>query len=407
MRFSLARLRLLCHSRLAAERRPAEAAGRRSSCRGLAWGAALGASLTTPLLPGAALAGVPSLSKLFVFGDSLSDSGNAGVLTGGTFTPLPYIGNRASNGPVAVEYLWQNFNPGDNTFLPSRSGGTNYAVLGATTGTENNVAASNPIGSPLNLAFDNQGNALQLNTFKTNTPTFNPNTSLFLVWLFPNDVFYFRSTSSNPNIPGATGNTVGTYSGTDGTVGGATYNTIAPLAVNNVLGTINELATAGARNFLVVNSPDLGNTPAFLSTPLQPLMSSLSTSFNNSLESEINSLISSNPQLDIELFQLDDFFNSIIANPASYGLSNVNQACLANTTPCSNPSSYLFWDQLHPTTQAHSLIGEALYNQAFDPVPGPLPALGGLAALGWSRRLRQRRPSLTSQPGNRPSTTRY
>jgi outer membrane lipase/esterase len=104
----------------------------------------LAALLSAALPITAARAGVASLSNLFVFGDSLSDSGNAGVLTEGNFTPSPFVGNRASNGPVAVENLWKMFNPGDNSFQPSLSGGTNYAILGATTGKKNNLEVNNP-----------------------------------------------------------------------------------------------------------------------------------------------------------------------------------------------------------------------------------------------------------------------
>jgi phospholipase/lecithinase/hemolysin len=115
---------------------------RRGFGRRLLKAVSLAALLSAALPITAARAGVASLSNLFVFGDSLSDSGNAGVLTGGNFTPLPYVGNRASNGPVAVEYLWQIFNPGNNGFKPSLSvggAGTNYSILGATTGKKNNL----------------------------------------------------------------------------------------------------------------------------------------------------------------------------------------------------------------------------------------------------------------------------
>jgi len=61
--------------------------------------------LLTLLLVGssAATAG-PVYSSLFVFGDSLSDGGNAFLRTGGLFPPPPYA-QRISNGPVAVEYI--------------------------------------------------------------------------------------------------------------------------------------------------------------------------------------------------------------------------------------------------------------------------------------------------------------
>src|SRR4029453_12923135 len=43
-------------------------------------------------------------SRIIVFGDSLSDTGNFYHLTGG-FPPAPYANGRFSNGPLWIEYL--------------------------------------------------------------------------------------------------------------------------------------------------------------------------------------------------------------------------------------------------------------------------------------------------------------
>ena len=64
----------------------------------------------------------------------------------------------------------------------------------------------------------------------------------------------------------------------------------------------------------------------------------------------------------------------------------MSEACYANMKVCDTPSSYLFWDSLHPTTRTHALLGAGLANAA----TGPLPVLGGLVAFGWSRQLRRR-----------------
>ena len=56
-------------------------------------------ALSLLLAPSVATAG--PITTLYVVGDSLSDQGNAYLLTGLTFPPPPYA-QRASNGPVAV-----------------------------------------------------------------------------------------------------------------------------------------------------------------------------------------------------------------------------------------------------------------------------------------------------------------
>lgn len=137
-------------------------------------------SLTTiglGALPPPAKASIPALTNLFVFGDSLSDGGNIGIFSSGTFPPSPpYAAGRASNGEVAVEVLWKRFNPGNTSFKPSATLGglgTNYALFGSTTGTKNNV--------PNLSSF---GNSSQLQRFDLQNLPFNPSTSLFVVWVF-------------------------------------------------------------------------------------------------------------------------------------------------------------------------------------------------------------------------------
>ena len=91
-------------------------------------------------LCGAAPAGALPFTQLFVFGDSLSDSGNVALALGpGVRTPTPIPDNsfiptapyassdRFSNGPVWAERLGL-------PALPSLAGGTDFAFGGARTG---------------------------------------------------------------------------------------------------------------------------------------------------------------------------------------------------------------------------------------------------------------------------------
>ncbi len=337
--------------------------------------AAVAALALVALQPVAAQARLTTLSNLFVFGDSLSDVGNAGALSGGVYPPSPYVGNRYSNGEVAVEYLWRAFNPSGPPLKASAQGGTNFAIGGSTTGKENNLEfAANP-GPPLNAAFANKGNASQLIQFGSRS--FDADTSLFTIWLFPNDVFFYSNSG---------GTSAGTYDNIDGTNVGFSLAQVPDLAVSNIVGSIENLANKGAKHFLIANSPNLSQVPALLGSPG---MAFLSNDFNTKLANAITSLAANKPELDLTLFHVDQTLNAIISNPGSYGFSNVNQSCLGGPlglTPCATPGEYVFWDGFHPTTKAHAVLGQQMANA----VPGPLPVLGGLAGLGWSRRLRRR-----------------
>ena len=356
--------------------------------KSLAWLPLLALSLAA----GSAQAGVQSLSKLFVFGDSLSDSGNSKAIsnqaTGGavTFPPasLGYVGGRFSNGEVAAEYLWKAFNPGDTSFKASLlPGGTNFAIGGATSGQENFIEEWPTTPPGLKPFYADLGNAWQLNRFTTpSLPSFDPQTSLFMVWFYPNDAFWNGATF---------GQSVGSFDGSTPPAG------LNQTAVYNIKGTIEKLASYGAKNFLVPNTPDLGFLPEFNTNPGQSAyFSGISSQFNSLLATELNGLALSRPDLDIVAFQTDDLFAEVRANPGAFGFSDISNRC--QTTPgCSNGSateqaSFLFWDGSHPTTAAHKIIGQRFYQSVYDvsDVPGPLPAAGAAAAYSWSRRLRRR-----------------
>ncbi len=70
-------------------------------------------------------------SALYVFGDSLSDTGNVYNSLGGAYPPPPYFNGRFSNGPVWVETFAANLGLTANA---ATGGGTNWAFGGAVTG---------------------------------------------------------------------------------------------------------------------------------------------------------------------------------------------------------------------------------------------------------------------------------
>jgi phospholipase/lecithinase/hemolysin len=318
--------------------------------------------LLVMLVPGVVTAG--PITSLFVFGDSLSDSGNAFVLTGG-FPPAPYA-QRASNGPVAVERL--AFDLGV-TLAPAVLGGTNYAVVGATSGPVL-VPGSSPPSFLDNIAVASYGQTTlagsslinQVASFVGKGPVSDADGSLFFLWSGANDFFINPSAQTAAN------------------------------AVANIAGSINALYTDGARQFLIPNLPDLSLTPSAQGlTPAEQLaLRQLSIGFNIGLSNALGGL-SLLPGIKITPFDTFGLITSIVANPGAFGFANSSTPCLTgslflgNGTVCSNPDSFVFWDSVHPTTAADRVLGDAF--AAAVPEPATLTLLGfGIALAGGMRR---------------------
>ena len=341
------------------------------------------ALIVSASLPVAANASLQELTNLYVFGDSLSDGGNSGLVsqqfTGGAFTypPPPYYNGQYSNGPVAVEYLWQAYNPGSTSFTPSLAGGTNYAIGGATSGLANYNSVNPSAPGFVQPAYDNLGNNWQLQTFTAQHPVFDPATSLFVVWLFPNDLFNYAQTGQLP----------GTATGSPG--GAGTVEQLIANGVGNILTTVQYLASLGAQHFLVPNMPDLGNTPGYVGTPGAAEMTALSMAFDLYLGQKLTVLDAALTLAEIVQFDTFGVLNRILANPGAYGFEFTDKACVDNlASGLCNPGNWdkwVFWDSVHPTTSAHAVLGREF--AASVPEPGTIFLLAiALFAMALARR---------------------
>ena len=311
---------------------------------------------------------ISSITAIYVFGDSLSDGGNGYLLSHGFFPPSPPYAQRFSNGPVAVEHLAANVGVPLN---PSLAGGTNYAVGGAATGqvqisgeppgttTNNFIAVKYPSVAPF---FVDNGIDTQVANFIASPPAFDPLTSLFVLWGGPNDFLINPSAAT------------------------------ASAAISNLSGELTQLYAVGGRNFLVPNMADLSLTPygQSLSPAEQYGAQQLSLGFDAGLESALD-FMSLFPDINIIQFDNFSFFNELISDPAAYGFTNVTDPCFDGSTVCADPSSYLFWDSVHPTTTAAGILGDRLSRAAVVPEPTSLLLLStGLCALAYTARRRKR-----------------
>ena len=246
-------------------------------------------------------------SGLFSFGDSLSDAGNTSLATGGALPGADYYNGRYSNGPVWVERLAGYL--GLPAASPSLLGGTNSAWAGAYTLSGGSV----PTIAQQVAMFTGAGGSFL-------------STDVVTLWGGAND--FLLGGQLDPTIP-----------------------------AGNILGIISTLAGAGAKTILLPNLPDLGDTPALLSTndPNSILGASLWTQgFNATLASQMAGLESAYG-IDIVLLDIYSIGKTLKNDPGAYGFTNTTDSALL-TGNAAFADQYLYWDSVHPTSGVHDIF---------------------------------------------------
>ena len=303
-------------------------------------------------LPSSVVVATP-YTDLVVFGDSLSDLGNTSSSTLGTVPGWYYSSGRFSNGPVYSERLATKLGVGP--LSASSAGGDNYAFGGGQTAGTGGIEG---------LFIDDVDE--QVDDFLAVGPV--NSTALFVVFAGANDLL---NGQTNVSVP-----------------------------VNNMIASLELLISAEAKIFLIPNLPLLGKTPRFNSDPAQALSwNTLTADFNQTLATALDSL--SALHNDVTIFRLDiaGLINKVVASPANFGLSNATDSAAPGLEPgeifyntgqiVSDPSAYLFWDAIHPTTAAHAILAERAFEAAhfaadFD-LDGDVDSADlGDPALGWT-----------------------
>lgn len=127
---------------------------------------------------------------------------------------------------------------------------------------------------------------------------------------------------------------------------------------------VQRLKSAGAQLVVVLTIPNLANTPLGNDPDLTPEQRSLYTSLSQSFNSQ---LMQSAPQAGALVVDVDKVLNDAILNPTRYGFNPDvfgQTACdgeLSLTCLGTNPDNYLFADFVHPSSQAHQLLGQFIF----------------------------------------------
>ncbi len=331
-------------------------------------------------LAGAAAEAGP-YSGLYVFGDSLSDSGNVLSITGGAPGGIP-ASAYYSDGPVVGRFT-NGLNYIDRVaatlglaLTPSTTGGTNYAFGGArATYARADLAAYGALG------FDKQ-----VDRYLTDSGGVVDANALYVLWIGSNDM----SDGFGQALMAG---------GSLAPIGAAATN-----AVTTLLTKFSTLEALGARHFAIGTVPDLGLTPAvqelaalYGDPGIAMLATGAAMAFNGALAASLPSFVA--PGADVTLFDSFGLLRAVTADPLAYGLTDVADGCYngqvdGTPTPgagpitlCANPDGYIYFDTEHPSARAHQILADSLAAQLVpEPAGGWALTLGGLGLLGFMRR---------------------
>lgn len=314
--------------------------------------------LATAALMAAALpAGAGPYSQLVIFGDSLSDVGNArigaAVLGLPDPAPPPFFMGRFSNGPVWADFVHDALIGGPSLpaaplifGLPLPSG-QNYAIGGA---------RAAPNADP---SVDFPG---QLGFFGTISGGLADPDALYVIAFGSNDI--------TANIQGAVD---------------------APMiadSVGAIIGGMAALNAAGARHFLVLGVADIGNEPRFAINPADAAVGrALSVAFDQATRQALKATPFA-PGTRVTYHNGLRFFDALEADPAAFGLPPLDGLTPCFTVLAAIPgcAGFAFADDIHPTSAVHLAYARDILATVPAPASVALFGLGALALAGARRR---------------------
>lgn len=338
--------------------------------------------------------GLGRISRVVIFGDSLTDSGKLKRRLF-VFPDRPYWLGRFSNGPVWPEYLAMatGLSVQNNSY-----GGASVIYLEQLPGAgivsqvreRGQMFVSGTIDLQISDYLDKSLNGLDIAR---------PLETLFVIWGGANDYI------SKEPVSGL----ITTFLNSPG--GESGYRAVVEKAVAGLIEHVRTLHQAGGRRFLLLNLPDLGHSPIVLQnttyTPelanthddnarrleLAHRLTELTIYHNEKLKEALNLLGQDLPDSEIVLLDAFADFSVVtgtVGNSAgfNYGYNYGTQeevltsegkslrllrpcysgSYLGTRDPgeiCESPETTVFWDVVHPTTLTHCWqafsVGKAMY----------------------------------------------
>lgn len=131
--------------------------------------------------------------------------------------------------------------------------------------------------------------------------------------------------------------------------------TVLAQEIGEIIAQLNDL---GVDRLIVPNLPDIGAIPEYRDDPAAAMRRTEGTvAFNDALARELEILSGA---LAVVIHPVDIFglFEQMLLHAREYGYVNTSEP-LRSAAGNPDPASYVFWDDIHPTSRSHFLISAA------------------------------------------------
>lgn len=272
--------------------------------------------------------------NMYIFGDSLSDTGNTKLCT-----DKGSLNGRFCNGKLWNDWLSQRLKlPLPVTSKNNAEGipnSTNFSCSTATTtpSITNNIPGVSDIQEQIIGKKNLNGDLILDNAFDREGRNFNAKDIVF-VWAGANNLFYTEQT--------------GIIAAEDGMK-----------VVLDLLG------QRDIKKLVLLNLPNIGVTPRYSdgSNPEgQKEAAQFSSTFNEELERQMDLFRAKYPQTQTATVDIYSIFNNLLKNYKNEGFTYGNDTYWTKDI-AQDPDNFIFFDDIHPTEAGHQHIAEKIFEQ--------------------------------------------
>lgn len=271
------------------------------------------------------------IDNVVFFGDSLSDTGNIWFATGG-FPPPPYFQGSAGAAPAFTGGQWSSpEGPSWPTLFASEFGLT---------------ATPSLVQVPYANNFAWGGARTGVNANSVVPPWLDQQVAQYLA--------PFKLSGTSPTQ----GTLVSIMIGGNDVANNLGDEAALKAGIASIMTQMTNLYDQGVRLFLISNVPDIGATPEFQvrGSEVADFATFWTTQWNAALDAALDEL-----ELPGAFISFFDFY-TFSKDPELLTLfANTTDACLTESSLCSDPASYFYWDSFHPSSTSHHLLAGALY----------------------------------------------